>query len=214
MKTPNAFLCRLYGLSGQRLARKLVKKLVAVCEGEFAWSPTIRAIYRRYHGIEAGYGTYGGAFAEDKIAPGTVFGDYCSIADGVHVLNANHPMRYFSMHPMFYRPALGYVREETIRRTGLAIGHDVWIGVNAMILPSVTSIGNGAVVGAGAIVTKDVPSYTVVAGTPAKAIRKRFDDATIAKLEDSRWWELGKDTLFERRKEFEGIVNCSLENLG
>ena len=72
----------------------------------------------------------------------------------------------------------------------LEIGNDVWIGNRAIILGKVRSIGNGAVIGAGAVVTKDVPAYTVVGGNPARILKYRFDEATICKLEDLRWWEL------------------------
>ncbi len=68
------------------------------------------------------------------------------------------------------------------------IGNDVWIGYEAVIMSGV-KIGDGAVIGTRAVVTKDVPSYTIVGGVPAKPIRKRFDNATIGKLEALRWWD-------------------------
>lgn len=68
------------------------------------------------------------------------------------------------------------------------IGNDVWIGYEAVIMPGV-KIGDGAIIGTHAVVTKDVPPYTIVGGVPAKPIRKRFDDATIEKLEALRWWD-------------------------
>ena len=68
------------------------------------------------------------------------------------------------------------------------IGHDVWIGANVSIKAGVT-VGNGAVIGMGSVVTKDVPPYAIVAGVPAKVIRYRFDDDTIARLQAARWWE-------------------------
>ena len=70
----------------------------------------------------------------------------------------------------------------------IVIGNDVWIGYEAVILSGVT-IGDGAIIGTRAVVTKDVPSYTVVGGVPAKPIRKRFDEETIQKLEEIRWWD-------------------------
>ena len=68
------------------------------------------------------------------------------------------------------------------------IGNDVWIGYEAVIMPGV-KIGDGAVIGTRAVVTKDVPPYTIVGGVPAKSIRRRFDDVTIEKLEALRWWD-------------------------
>lgn len=70
----------------------------------------------------------------------------------------------------------------------IVVGSDVWIGFEAVILSSVT-IGDGAVIGARAVVTKDVPPYTIVGGVPAKPIRKRFSDETIERLEALRWWD-------------------------
>lgn len=70
----------------------------------------------------------------------------------------------------------------------IVIGNDVWIGYEAVILSGVT-IGDGAIIGTRAVVTKDVPSYTIVGGVPAKPIRKRFDEETIQKLEEIRWWD-------------------------
>ena len=70
----------------------------------------------------------------------------------------------------------------------IVIGNDVWIGYEAFIMAGVT-IGDGAIIGTRALVTKDVPSYTIVGGTPAKPIRKRFDDQTIAYLQKIKWWD-------------------------
>ena len=74
------------------------------------------------------------------------------------------------------------------------IGNDVWIGYEAVIMPGV-KIGNGAIIGTRAVVTKDVPPYTIVGGVPAKPIRKRFDDATIEKLEALRWWDWDEEKI-------------------
>lgn len=71
----------------------------------------------------------------------------------------------------------------------IVIGNDVWIGYEAVIMPGV-HIGDGAVIGTRAVVTKDVEPYTIVGGVPAKPIRKRFDNDTILKLESLRWWDL------------------------
>ena len=68
------------------------------------------------------------------------------------------------------------------------VGHDVWFGYGAMIMPGVR-IGNGAIIASGSVVTKDVPAYAVVGGNPAKVIRTRFDDATVARLEAVAWWD-------------------------
>lgn len=79
------------------------------------------------------------------------------------------------------------MKKELNKRT---IGHDVWIGRNAILLPKVHNIGNGAIIGAGAVVTHDVEPYSIVAGNPAKIIKYRFSKSQIEKLESSEWWLL------------------------
>lgn len=190
-----SFILMIYRVLFYRPFRRIFLLCIAKIEGGWFWSVTIRNIFKLYHGIDVGYGTYGGAFDTTKIAGGTVFGNYCSIAPNVYVFNGNHPLAFFSQHPIFYNPKIGFVNEEQIPRTKLIIGHDVWIGANAIILPSVSRIGNGAVIGAGTVVTRDVKPYEVVAGNPARHIRYRFTPIVIDRIEKSLWWLLTKDEL-------------------
>ena len=99
-----------------------------------------------------------------------------------------------------------YVAKDMLERPPLEIGHDVWIGANAIILPGVSRIGNGAVIGAGSVVTKDVGPYEIVAGNPARAIRMRFDERQIAALESSRRWELDRHELADRIGELDAML--------
>lgn len=118
-------------------------------------------------------------------------GAFCSIANGFIAGGARHPLHWVSTSPVFYNVSsgtgfhLGKLPVEPTKRT--IIGNDVWIGSRVVIMQGV-SIGNGAVIGAVAVVTKNVPAYAIVAGCPAKIIRFRFDPETINKLEDSQWW--------------------------
>ncbi|WP_234463862.1 CatB-related O-acetyltransferase [Paracoccus caeni] len=109
-----------------------------------------------------------------------------------------HPVDTLSSHPIFYGASNGFRIPDKIgvardfsaaRHTPPIIGHDVWIGANAVITRGV-KVGTGAVIGAGAIVTKDVPPYAIVGGVPAKLLRMRFDEETVAKLLASEWWDL------------------------
>ena len=143
-------------------------------EGGQAFSTTLRNMYAKKYDIHIGYGTYGGCFDENNIPAGTCFGNYCSIAKGVKIFRANHPMDSFTMHPIFYNPEMGYVKKDLLERPSLVVGHDVWIGSYSIILPSVKTIGNRAVIGAGSVVTKNVQPYTIVAGNPAVFIKFRF----------------------------------------
>ncbi len=86
------------------------------------------------------------------------------------------------------------IRDAWDNKGDTVIGNDVWIGYEAVVMPGV-KIGNGAIVGTRALVTKDVPPYTIVGGVPAKPIRKRFDDITIEKLESLCWWDWDKEKI-------------------
>ncbi|MEN6383760.1 MAG: CatB-related O-acetyltransferase [Phycisphaerales bacterium] len=152
-------------------------------------SVTVRRIFKDYHKIDIGLYSYGGCFVPEKIASGTRIGRYCSFAGNIYIFNGNHPLSFKSLHPYFYNIAFGYVSSELIGRNALEIGNDVWVGQNVIITPSVKRVGNGAVIGAGSVVTKDVPDYAVVAGNPAKIIKYRFTQEKIDELLALKWWE-------------------------
>ena len=121
-------------------------------------------------------------------------GKFCSIACGAKFLftSANHTMRSLSTYPfpIFFEEwglDVKNICDAWDNKGDIVIGNDVWIGYEAVILSGVT-IGDGAIIGSRAVVTKDVEPYTIVGGVPAKSIRKRFDDKTILKLENIRWW--------------------------
>lgn len=123
-----------------------------------------------------------------------IIGKFCALATDVRfVMNgANHAMTGFSTYP-FNIFGNGWEQgfdEGTIDagyRGDTVIGNDVWIGRDAMIMPGIR-VGNGAVIAARSVVARDVPPYAIVGGNPARIIRMRFDDATIAALEDIAWW--------------------------
>ena len=123
-----------------------------------------------------------------------IIGKFCSIACGVKFLfnSANHTLKSLSSYtfPLFYEDwdlEKSNVATAWDNKGDIVIGNDVWIGYEAVIMAGV-HIGNGAIIAARAVVTKDVPAYTIVGGVPARPIRKRFDEDTIHKLEASQWW--------------------------
>lgn len=131
---------------------------------------------------------------------GADIGSFTSIANGVVIGGGRHPMEWVGMSPVFYegrdsvKAKFSTHRRDPVKR--VLIGHDVWIGRSAVVLPGVV-IGNGAVVGAGAVVTKSVPPYAIVAGNPARLIRYRFDAAVVERLLASRWWTLNDEYLHQ-----------------
>lgn len=125
----------------------------------------------------------------------SIIGKFCSIACGAKFLfnSANHSLTSLSTYPFpIFFEEWGLERAQVTRawdhKGDIVIGNDVWIGYEAVILAGVT-IGDGAIIGTRAVVTKDVPPYTIVGGVPAKPIRKRFPDDTIAALFALRWWD-------------------------
>lgn len=118
-------------------------------------------------------------------------GSFCSIAwDATFMLGGNHYLDRITTFPLRLKLGLpgGATDGAVASRGDIAVGHDVWIGADALILSGVT-IGNGAVVGARAVVTKDVRPYAIVAGNPAREIRRRFTDQQIDALESIAWWD-------------------------
>ncbi len=123
-----------------------------------------------------------------------IIGKYCSIACGAKFIftSANHTMSSISTYPfpIFFDEwdlEISDITKAWDNKGDIVIGNDVWIGYEAVIMPGVT-IGDGAIVGTRAVVTKDIPPYTVVGGTPAHIIKKRFDDITIERLLQIQWW--------------------------
>ena len=122
-------------------------------------------------------------------------GKFCNIAAGVRLNPTNHPMARATLHHFTYRSRSHHFADEDDpevfawrRAHRVVIGPDVWIGHNAIVLPG-RSVGTGAAIGAGAVVTKDVPDYTIVAGNPARPIRRRVDETTEARLKAIAWWD-------------------------
>ena len=131
-------------------------------------------------------------------------GAYCSIAGNVHIGGAEHPTDWVSTSPVFQKvkhsgPTLRYAEHELPSLKQTIVGNDVWIGVGAIIKQGV-KIGDGAIVGSGAVVTKDVAPYSIVGGCPAKLIRYRFDEKTIAELNAIQWWNMSDEMLSQLGK--------------
>lgn len=194
-----------------RIARILIAIALRL-EGGPMRSSTARWFMSTFHGVNVGASSYGDCFDPAIIPPGITIGRYVSIARGVRMFTQNHPLNRLSTHPFCYEGTPGVSATADLAPGKLDIGHDVWIGCNAIITPGCHRIGTGAVIGAGAVVTRDVPEYAIVAGTPARVLRYRFSPEVIERLLCSRWWELTQSEVISRRSEMEELLrtNCDV----
>ena len=156
---------------------------------------------------EVTMGDYSYVVNDSQIAYSTI-GKFCSIAAMTRINPGNHPMHRASQAHFTYRASAYFPGEsdeaeffDWRRQHHVHIGHDVWIGHGAIVLPG-RNIGTGAVVAAGAIVTKDVPAYTIVAGNPARPVRRRFSDEIAGRLAELSWWDWDHENLREALPDF------------
>jgi phosphonate metabolism protein (transferase hexapeptide repeat family) len=170
--------------------------------------------------VESTMGDYSYVVNDSNIIYTTI-GKFCSIAAMTRINPGNHPMQRASQSHFTYRASAYFNDAEDDaaffdwrRSTPVNIGHDVWIGHGAIILPG-RSIGTGAVVAGGAVVTKDVAPYMIVAGNPARPIRPRFPAAIADRLMALGWWDWEHARLREALEDFRGLsVGDFLEKHG
>jgi phosphonate metabolism protein (transferase hexapeptide repeat family) len=142
----------------------------------------------------------------------TTMGKFCSIAAMTRINPGNHPMHRATQAHFTYRASAYFPGEadeaaffEWRKGFRVHIGHDVWIGHGAIVLPG-RCIGTGAVIAAGAIVTKDVPAYTIVAGNPARPIKRRFTENVADRLARLAWWDWSHDALHAALPDFRKLA--------
>jgi phosphonate metabolism protein (transferase hexapeptide repeat family) len=171
------------------------------------------AVHARSKMLESTLGAYSYIMNDCEITYSGI-GKFSSIASHVRINPGNHPLWRASLHHFSYRSlAYGFAREDDAdffnwrRAHSVLIGNDVWIGHGAILLPGVT-IGDGAVVGAGAVVTKNVAPYTIVAGVPARVLRRRVSEQVEGWLRDIAWWDWSRQQLEEA---FDDFRNCDVE---
>jgi virginiamycin A acetyltransferase len=165
----------------------------------------LRSRFKRDHAIDVGLYSYG-CFDRSRVDPNTTIGRYCSFAQTAVVLNRNHGVEFLGTTPYLYNSSLKLIDRDAFDYASCDIGDDVWVGHNAVLAPSCRRVGRGAVIGAGAVVTKDVPPYAVVAGAPAQMIRSRFDPDVIGGIEATRWWEWDLAELRRRLRDEPDLV--------
>lgn len=138
-------------------------------------------------------------------------GNYCSIANDVMIGLGKHPLELFSTSPIFYKVRNAF-RKTIIERDYkfdeykvVLIGNDVWIGASSIVMDGVT-VGDGAVIAAGSIVTKDVPPYAIVAGVPARILKYRFPKEKISEMLETKWWLEDPEKVYNNRLRLEKII--------
>jgi virginiamycin A acetyltransferase len=172
------------------------------------WSPRVHALARLGRGcgiahdvvVNAGVtlGDWSYVSKGAILFSGTI-GRFCSVGHYAQIGPENHPLDHLSTSPNLYKAGRLIPQDSGWNEWGAPpiIGSDVWIGAHAIVLQGV-NVGDGAVIGSGAVVRADVPPFTIVGGVPASPIRMRFDEATVAQLLELRWWEMSPDILSAR----------------
>ena len=135
-----------------------------------------------------------------------IIGNFCSIARNVDIQEWNHPTDHLSTHPVRSRVFGTSQTEEMISKGNIQIGHDVWIGAKATIL-SGAKLGNGCVIAANSVVTGEVPPYSIVAGSPARVIKYRFNQSIIDDLLHIQWWEWDVEKLRKNKDLLTGPID-------
>lgn len=175
-------LCRRLKINSGWLGRFARK-----AEGGAMRSKTLRRILWHQFGVQAEAWSYGGLHEPGKAVAGVVIGRYANVAREVSH-GHNHPSYRLAMSPVFYDPQWRFTDRWTIELAGLEIGADAWIGSQVVIVETCRRIGIGAIVGAGSVVTRDVPDFAIVVGAPARVVRYRFPEEVQKRILDSRWW--------------------------
>lgn len=198
--TGRRILVWLYGKGspGRSVALRIINRF----DGGQMHSTTLREIFAHHHGVTIGEYSHGGCFVPHAFGRNTTIGRYTSVAIGAFAATLDHPTHFKGMHGFFFNSTLGYT-DRAREYSPLHIGNDVWLGHNAVISSAVHSIGDGAVVGAGAVVFKDVPPYAVVVGNPGRVVRYRFPPEAIAALLDEQWWTRSIDDLASQIHDFD-----------
>lgn len=198
MRSATARVCCVVAEKLPLFPARMLVRLATRCEGGVVNSRSFRRELLARDGVILGAWSHGPSLALGALPANTIIGRYSSIGPNIVVANENHPMSGLTTSGIFYDPGCRVVSERALPdRPLLALGHDVWIGGNVCILPGCHRIGHGAVIGAGAVVTHDVPAFAVVVGNPAKVLRMRMPPELAARWIASRWWRLSPRELVD-----------------
>lgn len=194
------------------LELKYKDKKLKIGYGAYAKKTTFGNYNRLYDGVSlnnVSLGDFSYVAKGTKIANATI-GKFCSIGPDCKVALSKHPTKDFvSTHPAFFsivkRVNVTFADKNYFNEfEKISIGNDVWIGANSIVLDGV-NIGDGAIIAAGSIVSKDIPPYAIAGGVPAKIIKYRFDNDEIEKLLNIKWWNMDIKFLKDNFKNFHNI---------
>ncbi|REE81999.1 acetyltransferase-like isoleucine patch superfamily enzyme [Lutibacter oceani] len=175
-----------------KTVKSILKQILGIKNKEIKKQPFFLSQDKNFKKYSVGAGTYGTPkILEWKEGTTLKIGNYCSIAPNVSILlGGEHQSEWISSYPFktisSFDISINYNEHKS--KGDVIIKNDVWIGYSSIILSGVT-IGNGAIIGAGSVVTKDVPDYAIVGGNPAKLIRFRFNEEIIKTLLEIEWWK-------------------------
>lgn len=164
------------------IGRRLLS-IATLLEGGQLFSLTLRTVLRQRWGVTVGPYSYGSLLDPGMADSRLTIGAYVSIGPGVRRFGANHPVNSLLLNPFAYNPNLGLASPgEDVKREECVIHDEAWIGAGVILTPRCRRVGFGAVIGAGSVVTRDVPDFAVFAGNPARQIGQRLTESQRAQL--------------------------------
>lgn len=176
------------GLQGGWQMRGILKRIRGIMRNK-----TKKTLHQRYPQYDIGFGSYGDLTIRSWGEDATVkIGAFCSFAHCQIYLGGEHRTDWVTTYPFSeFWESVKHIKGHPKTKGDVIIGNDVWIGNEAIVMSGV-NIGDGAVIGTRALVTKDVPAFSIVAGIPARVVRMRFDEKTISRLVALQWWNWDK----------------------
>ena len=201
------WLRRLYDAFGRRTNPGVLARLARRFEGGEARSRTLRRLLLDRYEIRAEAFSYGAFHVPAAAEPGLTIGRFASISRDVR-WGLGHPLDHVALSHLFADPRNGFVDAWPPDRPTLEIGPDAWIGAQVVITTGCRRIGVGAAIGAGSVVTRDVPDFAVCVGAPARVVRYRFPEETRSAILASRWWERSLAELRACRPAFTDAVKA------